>query len=83
MVALTADEARALKSRLEGSDSARSAGGTLGVSANASTSVTFTDAEKAAVLDVLVEWLGPASDVGESAGLAKLQSALERDLSKT
>jgi hypothetical protein len=48
-----------------------------------STSVTFTEAEKAAVLDVLLQWLGPASDVGESAGLRKLQIALERDLGKT
>jgi hypothetical protein len=83
MVVLTADEARALKSRLESSDSARSAGGTLAVSANASASVTFTEAEKAFVLEVLVQWLGPASDVDESAGLTKLQEALERDLGKT
>jgi hypothetical protein len=83
VVALTGEEARALNARLEGAESARSAGGTLAVSTNASTSVTFTEAEKAAVLDVLVEWLGPASDVGESAGLAKLQDALARDLGKS
>jgi hypothetical protein len=83
MVALTADEARALKSRLESSDSTRSAGGTLSVSANASTSVTFTEAEKAVVLDVLVQWFGQGSDVGESAGLTKLQNALAHDLGKT
>ena len=83
MVVLAPDEARALESRLESSDSARSAGGTLRVSANASTSVTFTEAEKAVVLDVLVQWLGAASDVGESAGLTKLQNALARDLGKT
>ena len=83
MVALTGDEASALKGRLEGLDSARSAAGTLAVSSNASTSVTFTEAEKAAVLDVLVGWLGPASGVGESTGLLALQDALARDLDKT
>jgi hypothetical protein len=54
MFALSAEEARALTARLAGSESSRSAGETLAVSANASTSVTFTEAEKVAVLDVLV-----------------------------
>jgi hypothetical protein len=53
MVALTSDEACALHSRLAEAGSAHSAGETLPVSANASTSVTFTGIEKAAVFDVL------------------------------
>lgn len=81
MVALTGDEARALRDRLAQIDSARSAGGTLSVSANASTSVTFTDVEKVAVLEVLVRWLEPAS-VGEGDGLVALKDALARDLGR-
>ena len=81
MVALTGKEASALRDRLAQVGSARSAGGTLSVSANASTSVTFTDAEKAAVLDVLVRWLEPAS-AGESERLIALKDALARDLDR-
>jgi len=40
--------------RLAQFGSAQAAGGTLSVSANASTSVTFTEVEKAAVVEVLV-----------------------------
>jgi hypothetical protein len=79
MVALSAEEAGALRARLAGSKAAHSAAGTLSVSVNASTSVTFTEGEKAAVLDVLVDWLGPSSESGET-GLAALQDALARDL---
>jgi hypothetical protein len=82
MVLLTAEEARALKARLAGSESAQSASGTLAVSANASTSVTFTEVEKVAVLDILVDWLGPTSSARDETGLAALQSALARDLGK-
>ena len=81
MVALTGDEAGALRDRLAQTGSARSAGGTLSVSANASTSVTFTDAEKATVLDVLVRWLEPTSD-GEGDGLIAMKAALARDLGR-
>jgi len=66
--------------RLAATDSARAAGETLAVSANASTSVTFTEAEKAAVFDVLVEWLGPANADKDRSGLRALQGALARDL---
>lgn len=81
MVALTGEEAGALRERLAQVGSARSAGGTISVSANASTSVTFTDVEKVAVLDVLVRWLEPAS-AGEGDGLIALKNALARDLGR-
>jgi hypothetical protein len=51
------------------------------VSANASTSVTFTDVEKVAVLDVLARWLEPTS-AAEGGGLVALRDALVRDLNR-
>ena len=82
MVALSAEEANALKARLAGSKAAHSAGETLAVSENAGTSITFTKGEKATVLDLLVEWLGPSTESGET-GLAALQHALARDLGRS
>jgi hypothetical protein len=51
------------------------------VSANASTSVTFTEVEKVAVLDVLVGWAESPS-VGDRSGLLALRDALARDLDR-
>jgi hypothetical protein len=70
-----------LRSRLAQAGSAHAAGETLSVSANATTSVTFTGIEKAAVLDVLDRWLQPES-VGEYAGLLQLKNALAHDLGR-
>src|ERR1035437_900029 len=70
MVALTGEEAGALRDRLAQVGSAQAAGGTLSVSANASTSITFTDVEKAAVLEVLGGLAG-ASERRRGAGSAK------------
>jgi hypothetical protein len=81
MVALTGDEARALRDRLQQVEAAQPAGGTLSVSANASTSVTFTDVEKAAVLDVLTGWTESTS-TGEHGGLLSLKTALAHDLDR-
>jgi hypothetical protein len=81
MVALTGDEAGALRDRLAQVEAAQPAGGTLSVSANASTSVTFTDVEKVAVLDVLAEWMEPTG-MGEHSGLLSLRDALARDLDR-
>jgi hypothetical protein len=81
MIALTGEEASALRDRLVQVAAAQSAGGTLSVSANASTSVTFTDTEKVAVLDVLAEWPEP-TNVGEGRGLGALRDALTRDLGR-
>lgn len=81
MVALTSDEAGALRDRLTQVEAGQPAGGTLSVSANASTSVTFTEAEKVAVLDVLAGWPEPAS-MQEGGGLLALRNALSRDLNR-
>jgi len=81
MVALTGDEAEVLRDCLAQAGAARSAGGTLTVSANASTSVTFTDAEKAAVVDVLAGWLELAN-LEECGGLFALMNALAQDLGR-
>lgn len=56
MIALTSQEAGELRDRLRDASAAQPASETVAVSANASTSVTFTDLEKAAVLDVLTQW---------------------------
>jgi hypothetical protein len=79
MVALSAEEAAALLERLEGSDSGRAAAGTFSVSANASTSVTFTEGEKLAVLDALQDLL-PSVEGTPASGLQKLEAALAYDL---
>ena len=81
MVALTGEEVGVLRDRLAQVGSGNAAGGTLTVSANASTSVTFTDVEKAAVLDVLAGWAEPTS-IGEHRGLLALRDALARDLDR-
>jgi hypothetical protein len=84
MVALTPEEAVELRQRLRLIPAARPASQTIAVSANASTSVTLTEREKAAVLDVLANWSNDASRNGTSggmtAGLRELESALASDL---
>jgi hypothetical protein len=80
MVALSPEEAIELRQRLRLVPAARPASQTIAVSANASTSVTLTEKEKVAVLDVLANWSNDASRAGLSAGLLELESALERDL---
>jgi hypothetical protein len=81
MVELTADEARALRDRLAQAGAAHAAGETLSVSANASTSVTFSGIEKAAVYDVLDRWL-PSESGDEYGGLVRLKNALAHDLER-
>jgi hypothetical protein len=81
MIALSPEVTRALRERLWLVPAARPASQTIAVSANASTSVTLTDREKAAVLDVLTSWAAnDGSSDGISAGLLELQGALTRDL---
>jgi hypothetical protein len=75
----TGEEAGALQDRLARVGSAQAAGGTLSVSANASTSITFTEVEKAAVLEVLVGWL---EQMSAGAGLVALKNALASDLGR-
>lgn len=79
MVALTAAEAGELLDRLARTPAAQPASETMAVSANASTSVTFTDIEKAAVFEVLKQWLKePAGNA--AGGLLNLKIALAHDL---
>jgi hypothetical protein len=80
MIELNDREAGQLRERLRQARTGRPASETMAVSANASTSVTFTATEKVAVLEVLArrvseETLGPLSD-----GLSKLRSALAHEL---
>ena len=81
MVALTGGEAAALREHLEQGGSGHAAARTLSVSANASTSVTFTDIERAAVLRCLSDgW--SRRRCGEP-GLSALKISLARDLDRT
>ena len=77
MVELNREEAVELRGRLRRVRAAQPASETIAVSANASTSVTFTSSEKIAVLDVLDAWDDGA---GMSRGLVDLKAALARDL---
>lgn len=80
MVALTAAEAGELRDRLARVQAGHPASQTMTVSANASTCVTFTDGEKAAVFEVLARWLDsrPGDALGD--GPLNLQVALAHDL---
>jgi len=77
MIELSRDEAVELRERLRRVRAAQPASETIAVSANASTSVTFTSSEKIAVLDVLDSWNDGAA---MSRGLSDLKTALARDL---
>jgi hypothetical protein len=79
MIELSANEAAELRERLRRVPAAQPAEETIAVSANASTSVTFTELQRAAVLEVLDRWIeevGPAA--GE--GLVNLQGAPRDEL---
>jgi hypothetical protein len=80
MIALNREEAVELRERLRRVRAAQPASETIAVSANASTSVTFTSSEKAAVLDVLTGWREDATADAMSQGLIDLKTALARDL---
>src|SRR4051812_34088683 len=82
-IGLSGEEAAAFMARLAANEATRPAAATVTVSANASTSVTFTVAEKAAVLDMLEGWLSPAGGVGEIDGLLALREALARDIAES
>jgi hypothetical protein len=80
MVVLSAAEAAELRDRLGQVRAGQPAGQTMAVSANASTSVTFTDIEKAAVLEVLIAWLEEPARHSVSDGPLNLKIALAHDL---
>lgn len=79
MVSLGDEEAEALRQRLRDDPAARSAEETIAVSQNATTSVTLTPPEKAAVLEVLTGWLAD-SEGRAGTGPAELRDALEAEL---
>jgi hypothetical protein len=83
MIELSDREAGELRERLRRVASAQPAEETIAVSANASTSVTFTYAQKVVVIDVLAQWMsesGGGEEIGE--GLFKLRDALTADLER-
>ncbi len=80
MVALTAAEAGELRDRLARVRAAQPAGQTMVVSANASTSVTFSDIEKAAVFEVLNRWLEEPAGSAAGDGPLNLRAGLAHDL---
>jgi len=82
MTELSDREAGELRERLRRVASAQPAEETIAVSANASTSVTFTHTQKVAVIDVLAQWMDKlgGEEIGE--GLFKLRDALTADLER-
>jgi hypothetical protein len=79
MIVLTAIEAGELRDQLGRVPVGQRASETMAVSANASTSVTFTDVEKAAVLEVLARRLDDPTGAAFD-GLQTLRVALADDL---
>jgi len=80
MVSLNDHEAAELRERLRGVPAAQSAEETIAVSVNASSSVTFTPMEKAAVVEVLATWLEQLGPAGIGNGPAELREVLEGEL---
>src|SRR5437899_2858027 len=82
MTELSDREAGELRERLRRVASAQPAEETIAVSANASTSVTFTHTQTVAVVDVLAQWMNElgGEEIGE--GLFKLMDALTNDLER-
>jgi hypothetical protein len=80
MIELSDQEASELRERLRLVTSAQPAEETIAVSANASTSVTFTHAQKVAVIDVLGRWMNDLEGEKIGEGLFKLKDALTNDL---
>jgi hypothetical protein len=79
MVELNDNEAAELRERLRRLPAAQPAEETIAVSANASTSVTFTEFQRAAVLEVLDLWVDEAVQaVGD--GPVRLREALRGEL---
>jgi hypothetical protein len=76
MVSLNDQEAAELRERLRAVPTAQSAEETIAVSVNASTSVTFTETEKTAVVDVITKWLAELGPAGTGSGPLELREAL-------
>jgi hypothetical protein len=82
MVTLNNQESSEFRERLRRDPAARSAEGTIAVSSNASTSITFSGVEKAAVLEVLRVWHGEQGAAGMGAGPAELRDELAKELGR-
>jgi len=82
MVTLNNQESREFRERLRNDRAARSAEGTIAVSANASTSITFSGVEKAAVLEVLRAWHEEGGPSGMGAGPAELRNVFAEELAR-
>ena len=82
MIELSDREAGELRERLRRVASAQPAEETIAVSANASTSVTFTLTQKVVVIDVLAQWMNEPGWREIGAGLFKLRDALTDDLER-
>jgi hypothetical protein len=82
MVELSDREAGELRERLREVGSARPAEETIAVSANASTSVTFTHSQKVAVIGVLAQWMDEMGRERIGEGLFRLRDALIDDLER-
>ena len=82
MIELSDREAGELRERLRRVASAQPAEETIAVSANASTSVTFTLTQKVVVIDVLAQWMNEPGGREIGAGLFKLRDALTDDLER-
>ena len=80
MIELNREEAVELRERLRRVRAAQPASETIAVSANASTSVTFTSSEKTAVVNVLATWRNDSASGEMTRGLVDLEMALTRDL---
>jgi hypothetical protein len=82
MVELNDREARELRERLQGAEAARAAEETIVVLTNARTSVSFTPRQKAAVLDVLTNWVQESGREGIGDGPSTLRDALAADVGR-
>ena len=75
MIELSDREAGELRERLRRVALAQPAEETIAVSANASTSVTFTHTQKVAVIEVLAQWMNELGGEEFGEGLFKARSA--------
>ena len=82
MVELSDLEATELRERLRANPAGQPAEQTIAVSANASTSITFTQAEKAVVAEVLAGWSPKPGRAESHSGLLKLRAALLEELAR-
>jgi hypothetical protein len=76
MIELGGEEVEELRKRLQRSEAARPIEDTIAVATNASTSVTFTEQQKAALRTVLDGWLDEVGAEAMGGGAFALRNAL-------